>query len=230
MRMLMGWPVPHWRKAVRREQTQIRMAQSKARPRLHRAFADAGLPRPQLRSDLPPVHWRGWWQGRARGKQGTPRQQRGRAFAGRAGVGDEKKESVTPHFTKKRQAGIRGVEEQMIMFNQTRLDGAHLGRRLALNSLILALHEDGCSCAQIARELGWTKPKTKRRLISLGIPTGHATRATKKLGPDIAYRIQVSVGHGSPLLEVRFGILEPDWATRSWYKLYSADPPQEVEL
>lgn len=106
------------------------------------------------------------------------------------------------------------------------------GRRLGVNSLILSLHEDGCSCAEIARELGWTQPKTKRKLVSLGLPTGHARRARAALddlGPDISYRIQVSVGHGSPLLEFRFGLMEPDWAARSWYKLYSADPPQEVE-
>ena len=107
---------------------------------------------------------------------------------------------------------------------------------MSINKLILALHADGCSCAQIARELGWTKPKTKRHLNALGIPTGHATRASRAraalddLGPDIPYRIQISVGRGSPLLEIRFDIMEQDWATSFWRNRYSTDSLQEVEL
>jgi hypothetical protein len=104
------------------------------------------------------------------------------------------------------------------------------GRRLGVNQLILALHEDGCSCAQIARELGWDKPKTKRKLISLGIPTGHAQRARAALddlGPDISYRIQVTAGHGSPLLEVVYRAIEA-WESveREWL---AYEQRQEVE-
>jgi len=86
---------------------------------------------------------------------------------------------------------------------------------MSINKLILALHADGCSCAQIARELGWNKPKTKRKLNSLGITTGHATRASRAraaqddLGPDLSYTVQIKCGHGSPLLEFRYRLTYP---------------------